>query len=223
MHWLTKPMLHSQASRDRIKFVRSSQNNLKNGVRLAAGTVCINGKVFGSGGTAGNGVPVNRRIFHSLILSRTTHRSEPSYVGNRNGDFAISANALDALVPGLGQRLARPGIFGLAGVFTNPQFQVVIRALNQKKASIFLRRSQQRAARDHRSGKRIPLPKNIHSAASAIHWNHDNDWFTVVPVVDAPGLGDAQYRRHFRNEPVVGGCDNNRLERFPKLWSSRIH
>ena len=26
-----------------------------------------------------------------------------------------------------------PGIFGLAGVMTNPQFQVVIRALNQKK------------------------------------------------------------------------------------------
>ena len=29
-------------------------------------------------------------------------------------------------------RLA-PGIFGLGGVFTDPQFQVVIRALNQKK------------------------------------------------------------------------------------------
>src|SRR5438270_13936192 len=26
-----------------------------------------------------------------------------------------------------------PGIFGLSGVFTDPQFQVVIRALNQKK------------------------------------------------------------------------------------------
>ena len=28
---------------------------------------------------------------------------------------------------------AAPGIFGIAGIFTNPQFQVVIRALNQKK------------------------------------------------------------------------------------------
>ena len=37
-------------------------------------------------------------------------------------------------MPGLGQTAGvAPGIFGLAGVFTNPQFQVVIRALNQKK------------------------------------------------------------------------------------------
>ena len=28
---------------------------------------------------------------------------------------------------------AAPGIFGIAGIFTNPQFQVVIHALNQKK------------------------------------------------------------------------------------------
>src|SRR5205807_5418347 len=54
---------------------------------------------------------------------------------NRSGNFAISANALDALLlPGLGQAIgAAPSMFGLAGVFTNPQFQVVIRALNQKK------------------------------------------------------------------------------------------
>src|SRR5207249_5313911 len=37
-------------------------------------------------------------------------------------------------MPGIGQVAgAAPGIFGLAGVFTDPQFQVVIRALNQKK------------------------------------------------------------------------------------------
>src|SRR4029077_6886928 len=38
------------------------------------------------------------------------------------------------LMPGLGQALgAAPSVFGVAGVFTNPQFQVVVRALNQKK------------------------------------------------------------------------------------------
>src|SRR5262249_28388168 len=59
----------------------------------------------------------------------------PVTSGNRSGNFAISANALDALlVPGLGQVAGvAPSMFGLAGVFTNPQFQVVIRALNQKK------------------------------------------------------------------------------------------
>jgi general secretion pathway protein D len=33
----------------------------------------------------------------------------------------------------MGASTVAPGIFGLSGVFTNPQFQVVIRALNQKK------------------------------------------------------------------------------------------
>src|SRR5207248_7751032 len=59
----------------------------------------------------------------------------PVTSGNRSGNFAVTANALDALLmPGLGQAAGvAPGIFGLAGVFTNPQFQVVIHALNQKK------------------------------------------------------------------------------------------
>jgi general secretion pathway protein D len=58
----------------------------------------------------------------------------PVTAGNRSGNVAISANALDALLfPSLGSSAVAPGIFGLAGVFTDPQFQVVIRALNQKK------------------------------------------------------------------------------------------
>jgi general secretion pathway protein D len=42
---------------------------------------------------------------------------------------------LNALIAGLpqGANVASPGIFGLAGIFTNPQFQMIIRALNQKK------------------------------------------------------------------------------------------
>ena len=58
----------------------------------------------------------------------------PITAGNRSGSLAVTANALDALLAGTssGQVLA-PGIFGLAGIMTNPQFQVVIRALNQKK------------------------------------------------------------------------------------------
>jgi general secretion pathway protein D len=45
---------------------------------------------------------------------------------------AITANSIDALLGNAATGVA-PGIFGLAGIFTNPQFQVVIRALNQKK------------------------------------------------------------------------------------------
>ncbi|MFM8458361.1 MAG: type II secretion system protein GspD, partial [Chthoniobacterales bacterium] len=57
----------------------------------------------------------------------------PVTAGNRTGGAAITANALDALL--LGNPVTGPasGVLALAGIFTNPQFQVVLRALNQKK------------------------------------------------------------------------------------------
>ncbi|PYK15700.1 MAG: hypothetical protein DME64_05765 [Verrucomicrobia bacterium] len=68
-------------------------------------------------------------------IGQAAFRQNPVTSGNRSGNVAISANALDALLAGTtgGGSAVAPGIFGLAGVFTNPQFQVVIRALNQKK------------------------------------------------------------------------------------------
>src|SRR5216117_3633591 len=119
------------------KFIEINQNNLKElGFDWLLGPFSLNGKVFGSGGTAGNGVPVNSANYP--FVDPATGKpigQNPVTNGNRSGNFAISANALDALLmPGLGQAAGvAPGIFGLAGVFTNPQFQVVIRALNQKK------------------------------------------------------------------------------------------
>jgi len=52
--------------------------------------------------------------------------------GNRSGATAIQANALDGLLFGSPLGPAA-GIMSIAGVFTNPQFQVVLRALNQSK------------------------------------------------------------------------------------------
>src|SRR5436309_957683 len=129
------------------KFIEINQNNLKElGFDWLLGPFTLNGKVFGSGGTAGNGVPVNAANFPfnnngvpvggpGTGIPNDGTAGGPVTSGNRSGNFSISANALDALLmPGLGQAAgAAPGIFGLAGVFTNPQFQVVIRALNQKK------------------------------------------------------------------------------------------
>src|SRR5437899_1064185 len=129
------------------KFVEINQNNLKElGFDWLLGPFSLNGKVFGSGGTAGNRAPVDAANFpfnsngNPVGGPGTGSPNDgtgggPVTSGNRSGDFAISANALDALlIPGLGQTAGvAPGIFGLAGVFTNPQFQVVIRALNQKK------------------------------------------------------------------------------------------
>src|SRR6476619_6054726 len=50
------------------KFVEVNQDNLKElGFDWLLGPFSLNGKVFGSGGTASNGVPVMRRIFRSII------------------------------------------------------------------------------------------------------------------------------------------------------------
>jgi len=118
------------------KFIEINQNNLKElGFDWLLGPFSLNGKVFGSGGTAGNQAPLAGQIFPFNDANGNPIGQNPVTNGNRSGNFAISANALDALLmPGLGQAAGvAPGIFGLAGVFTNPQFQVVIHALNQKK------------------------------------------------------------------------------------------
>jgi general secretion pathway protein D len=119
------------------KFVEITQNNLKElGFDWLLGPFNIgNHKVFGSGGTSGTGTPTNAANFPFVDpLTGNPVGENPVTAGNRSGNVAISANALDALLfPSMGTTAVAPGIFGLAGVFTDPQFQVVIRALNQKK------------------------------------------------------------------------------------------
>ena len=117
------------------KFIEITQNNLKElGFDWLLGPFNIGGhKVFGSGGTAGTGTPVDPANF-PFNANGVPIGQDPVTAGNRSGNFAISANAIDALLfPSMGATAVAPGIFGLAGVFTDPQFQVVIRALNQKK------------------------------------------------------------------------------------------
>src|SRR5437660_503842 len=129
------------------KFVEITQNNLKElGFDWLLGPFKVGSKgAFGSGGTSGTGTPVNAANFPFVDANGnpvgfgTTIPGDgtaggPVTAGNRSGNAAISANALDALLfPSMGLSGVAPGIFGLSGVFTDPQFQVVIRALNQKK------------------------------------------------------------------------------------------
>jgi len=113
------------------KFVEITQNNLKElGFDWLLGQFNIgNHKVFGAGGTSGTGTQVS-----SADYPFSTTGLDPVTAGNRSGNLAISAHAIDALLfPTAGGSAVAPGIFGLAGVFTDPQFQVVVRALNQKK------------------------------------------------------------------------------------------
>lgn len=58
--------------------------------------------------------------------------------GNRSGGLALQINAMDTLLFGGGAALVTPGILALAGVFTDPQFQLVIRALHQNKGADLL-------------------------------------------------------------------------------------
>jgi general secretion pathway protein D len=199
------------------KFVEINQNSLKElGFDWLLGPFSLNGKVFGSGGTAGNGVPVDAANFPFVDPATGNPIGQnPVTSGNRSGNFAVSANALDALlVPGLGQAVgAAPSVFGVAGVFTNPQFQVVIRALNQKKGIDLLSapsvttKSGQRAIieviRELRYPRTYTQPQ-IPSIASTTTTGSQ-----VVPVVVTPTTpADWETRNTgvtLEVEPVVGG------------------
>jgi general secretion pathway protein D len=200
------------------KFVEINQNNLKElGFDWLLGPFSLNGKVFGSGGTMGNAAPVNgvNYPFVDPVTGQPIGQN-PVTQGNRSGNFAISANALDALLmPGLGQTAGvAPGIFGLAGVFTNPQFQVVIRALNQKKGIDLLSapsvttKSGQRAImeviREFRYPRTYTQPQvpSISSQSTALVAG-------PVPVVVTPTTPQDWETRNtgvtLEVEPIVGG------------------
>ncbi len=124
------------------KFVEISQNNLKElGFDWLLGQFALPGGsgVFGSGGTSGNQFnattpPQSGTPYFPFILPGTSTPvgQYPVTAGNRSGQTAITGNAVDALLFGSPIGPAA-GVLSLAGVFTNPQFQVVLRALNQKK------------------------------------------------------------------------------------------
>jgi general secretion pathway protein D len=123
------------------KFVEVSQNNLKElGFDWNLGPFSIGGSgVYGGGGDAvstgrefpfinpATGLPIGD---NSLTGGLRTGRGTADY-------SALSVNSINALLAqsfGLPiQSAPAPGVFSIAGIFSNPQFQVMIRALNQKK------------------------------------------------------------------------------------------
>ena len=201
------------------KFIEINQNNLKElGFDWLLGPFSLNGKVFGAGGTAGNQAPVNAANFP--FVDPATGKpigQNPATSGNRSGNFAITANALDALLmPGLGQTAGvAPGIFGLAGVFTNPQFQVVIRALNQKKGIDLLSapsvttKSGQRAIIEVVREFRYPRTYTQPQVPSISSTTGTTLVGGVVPVVVTPTTPQDWETRNtgvtLEVEPVVGG------------------
>jgi general secretion pathway protein D len=109
-----------------------------------------------------------------------------------------------------------PGIFGLAGVFTDPQFQVVIRALNQKKGVDLLSapkvttKSGQRAIIEVVREFRYPstfTPPQVPSISSSTGTTVVGG-STTVPVVVTPTTPQTWETRNtgvtLEVEPVVG-------------------
>ena len=118
------------------KFIEINQTNLKElGFDWLLGQFNVPGsnRVFGSGGTTGNAPPLVPGNYPFVTPGGDPVGQFPVTAGNRSGGFSISGNAIDTLLSGVSGGAVAPGIFGLSGVFTDPQFQVVIRALNQKK------------------------------------------------------------------------------------------
>ena len=124
------------------KFLEISQNNLKElGFDWLLGPLSIGGGVYGAGGTQGYGDEINptapAAADYPFLAGGQPVGQNPVTAGLRSGagigpNAAVTANSINALLESIPTGVA-PGIFGLSGIFTNPQFQVVIRALNQKK------------------------------------------------------------------------------------------
>jgi general secretion pathway protein D len=115
------------------KFVDISQNNLKElGFDWAVGPFSIGGSgAFGAGGTA----IADPAIWPFVNPGTGQAVGQDSITsGLRSGTEALAANTIDGLLNPLRNIGGpAPGILSMAGIFTNPQFQVVLRALNQKK------------------------------------------------------------------------------------------
>jgi general secretion pathway protein D len=201
------------------KFIEVTQNNLKElGFDWLLGPFKVgNQGAFGSGGTSVNSAAANPANFPFVDPATQQPIGQfPVTAGNRSGSLAISANALDALLfPGASG--VAPGIFGLAGVFTDPQFQVVIRALNQKKGVDLLSapkvttKSGQRAIIEVVREFRYPstfTPPQVPSISSSTGTTVVGG-STTVPVVVTPTTPQNWETRNtgvtLEVEPVVGG------------------
>jgi len=119
------------------KFVEVTETNLDElGFDWLMGAFNIAGdRTFGSGGVTGNGPPTTPGDF-PFTNGGAPIGGNPVTKGLRFGTDAISRDTVDDLITAGGSSVGStvsPGIFGLSGVFTDPQFQVVVRALAQKK------------------------------------------------------------------------------------------
>ncbi|MEM6278433.1 MAG: type II and III secretion system protein, partial [Verrucomicrobiota bacterium] len=104
---------------------------------LGASNLGSTPRVFASGGTDGNSTPGTLGSDYSFTQAGVPVGMNPVTAGLRSGDIGAGQTIEDVIsrdAPDVGQSKA-PGVFSIAGVFTDPQFQLVIRALNQRKGT----------------------------------------------------------------------------------------
>ena len=128
------------------KFVEVTQKNTDElGFDWLLGPFSIPGssRVFGSGGTTGNSANGgttdssggnSNYPFSNPGAGSGAIGTNPVSSGLRFGSAAIAPDSVDGLLTtAKAASSVSPGIFALSGVLTDPQFQVVVRALGQKK------------------------------------------------------------------------------------------
>lgn len=120
------------------KFVEVSQRNTDElGFDTLIGAFNLGSSgVYGAGGTSGTASPTNTGDYSIISPNGTIVGQNPISRGLRFGADALSRNAIDSLITGgtaTGASTVSPAAFALAGVFTDPQFQIMMRALSQKK------------------------------------------------------------------------------------------
>jgi general secretion pathway protein D len=119
------------------KFVDISQNNLKElGFDWALGPFAIGDTgMYGAGGEAALNPSTGQSSIWPFVNPNGQVVGQDSITrGLRTGTEALQTASINRLLDPLNQLVGpAPGILSLAGVFTQPQFQLVIQALNQKK------------------------------------------------------------------------------------------
>lgn len=125
------------------KFLEINQNNIQElGFDWLLGPFSIGGGMYGSGG--GNPNSYGSGVYP--FASGGTAIGQYPVGSMRSGSEAVTQSSIDGLLAagnadafqlaqGSGRTMGAPapGIFSIAGIFSDPQFQLVIRALNQKK------------------------------------------------------------------------------------------
>ncbi len=115
-----------------VEITQSNQKELSFDFQLGQFNIpgVTNQSVFFGGGTTGN----QQGIANGDLPFTQGQNTQPVTSSLRSGSLALNANAIDALLFGAtGATLRAPALGAISGVFTDPQFQLVIRALNQKK------------------------------------------------------------------------------------------